>query len=371
MTNKFLRPNSGVNFSDSFALLAGRNACIALMASIAFSAVAQAQTSTGGPKLINTPSEGLAISPGGVDLRTGRFVYNEQDLKIGENSPGGINLVRSMPPVIPGHISPFGNMSHNWVITISEKRVNIQQNYYDNLSGNDFRMLVNRTGLTETFESKLAQTAFGQVSRNAFSTLTFVGNRADSSVIYTFTDEDGTVINFRPMGSGDCAAVLRCAAASDMTTPDGTRYTFDYEYMPTATGNKARLRKVESSSGYALLLEGSGNYVTKSCVLNLSRNPIPSNFFCPVTAEATTSYGYSGNNLSSLTGADGQTESFTYTSVAPNIEMAFYKPGQSVAWLTNVTFQSIDGEGGTQTAVAQQRMATGEQYTYTYYKSPD
>ena len=62
-------------------------------------------SSGGGDKLVSTPAEKFAIAPGGVDMRSGQFVYNETDLSI-----GGLSLARTMQPRVMGNTSPFGNV---------------------------------------------------------------------------------------------------------------------------------------------------------------------------------------------------------------------------------------------------------------------
>src|SRR4051812_31427054 len=71
---------------------------------------------------IAPPPEKFAIAPGGVDMRTGRFVFNQTDLSIGDKS-GGIEFQRIVSTALLGHIDPLGNFAHNWDITLLEKKV--------------------------------------------------------------------------------------------------------------------------------------------------------------------------------------------------------------------------------------------------------
>src|SRR5687767_8422015 len=75
---------------------------------------------SGGAKLVSTPAEKFAIAPGGVDMRTGQYAYEETDVAI-----GGLALTRTMQPGVLGNTSPFGNFSHNLDIMITERRINI------------------------------------------------------------------------------------------------------------------------------------------------------------------------------------------------------------------------------------------------------
>ena len=320
--------------------------------------------------IVNNPAETLISSPGQVDMSTGRFAYNETDLSAGPLEKGGVELSRVMAPVIPNHASPFGNMSHNWDITISEKRGSVATADWG-IGGSDYRMVVNFRGLSDTFESRQSQSFFRQVSKTTYSTLTYSGDRSSGSTIYTYMSVDGTIIAFRPIGSLDCAAALRCAFISQMTMPDGGRFTFDYDYFNEASGNKARLRKVESSAGFALLLEGTNNLVTKACTLNLAITPVPSSNLCGADAIATVTYGYTALRLASVVRADNSTELFTYQDSGGKTDMGFIKPGYAVPWLVNMFYKSIDSEGVLQDVVEKQTFGDGRTLSYTYFKSPD
>lgn len=233
---------------------------------------------SGGGRLINTPAEHFAIAPGGVDMRTGRYVYNETDLAIGGGATGGgLVLSRTMAESIAGHANPFGNLAHNWDIMISEMMVDPDNPGTD---GTAYQIAVHFGGRSHTYRSRIQDTGFVQVSLDGYAPLTYVGDRASASVVFTYTAVDGTTIVFRPLGGGDCS-VGRCAYVSEMVEPDGTRYVFDYASSGEATGGSARLRRVTSSRGYALLLEGSGHLVTKACVLNLALAPVPADGLCP------------------------------------------------------------------------------------------
>lgn len=112
-------------------LRAGALSC-ALLASTALTAPACAQS------LLTTPAEKIQTSPGGVDLRTGAYAYNETDISIGGEA-GGLALTRTMIQAMAGHSNPFATFSHNWDIMIQELRVNADD---PTQSGANYRMLV-------------------------------------------------------------------------------------------------------------------------------------------------------------------------------------------------------------------------------------
>ena len=329
-------------------------------------ALAQQQS---GDQMISTPADHFAIAPGGVDMRTGRYVYNETDLTIGG---GALALSRTMAAGVIGHGNPFGNFSHNWDVMIMERRINIVDP--SNANGVDYRMNVYFGGRSQTFEAPQSATGYTLKSQGTgWATLSFAGDKASSGVVYTFTATDGTVVVFRPLGNGDCSSsIFRCAYVSEITDPDGTRLTFDYASSGSSTGGAVQLRRVTSSRGYALLLEGGGNLVTKACILNLALAPVPANGLCPANAQATATYGYvpSQPRLASVTGPDNATASFTYSGSSPGFTMGFVRPGETTPWLVNTVTPMQDEEAVVQEIVGAQAFADGQSYTYSFNTTP-
>jgi YD repeat-containing protein len=336
---------------------------------LAFAAPAAAD-----PAQISVPADHFVITPGGVDMRSGRYGYSDTDLSIGGD--GGLALTRIMPDYAADHANPFGNFSHNWDIMLVEMRVDLANHLP---IGTDFRMVAHVGGRAMTFEAVSTSTGYGYQSGGPLAVLTYAGGTKDSStVVYTLRSSDGTIMTFRPMGGYDCAnqtwysAVRRCAFVSQIVQPDGTVLSFDYTTTGGSTGNLARLRKVTSSRGYALLLEGSGSLVTKACVLNLAVAPVPSGNLCP-TGVPTTTYSYasfSRPSLASVTGPGPDTASFTYALSGSTYTMGFIKPGQSTAWLTNTFYLNPDEEYANQEIVTSQSFADGRTYSYAYDNPP-
>lgn len=340
----------------------------------------------GGSGNVSPPAEKFSTTPSGVDMRTGRYVYSATDISIGESSEsGGLALTRSLTNNVRGHINPFSNFSHNWDIFITEWRYN----RFDgrpprtNPGGGDFRMSVNFGGRSETFEAYQNDNYFEHSSRSSYSVLEYTGGEKDSnSVIYTMTAKDGTIVKFRPMGSGDCSNVYRCAFASEVILPEGTK--FDLEYESTGSGlNQTRLRSVTSSRGFALLLEYAGGsmLVNKACVLNLSIAGKPSNNICSSDALATSSYNYVNNGfgqgdpyavqkLASVTDPNGDTSSFIYGASNAGITMGFVDPGQSEPRIINSFRLRGDNELVLNDIVNRQDFADGTFFIMTYDEAP-
>jgi hypothetical protein len=281
--------------------------------------------SSASSSFLNAPSpEKMAVTPGGVDIRTGRLAYSKTDLSIGDGS-GALTLQRTMSTPIVLHASPFGNLSHNWDITL------VIRQYIEPGQGDTYSAEVNYGARSQSFEKlSTAETVFSQKSKNSFTRLTTPSAIGALNATYTFRATDGTIAVFRPVVNGECISVptdRQCAFVSYIVEPDGTRFDFEYETTTAAVLNKTRLRSVTSSRGFALLFEygasgASWNQVSKACTLNLGLAGKPANNVCPVSAQATTSYTYTSLDsrtvIASATAPDNTTESFGYTSTTPN-----------------------------------------------------
>ena len=338
--------------------------CATALAAVPLAAPARAQASNNAP-----PAERMAVSPGGVDMRSGRYAYEQTDLAIGGES-GGLSLARTLAQQVPGHANPFGNFSHNMEVLLSEKRIDLFHNIYTHETGRpDYQIEIALGGLSQTFRASGAQNAgFEQTSRAGFGSLTHAGDRANGTAVYTFTAGDGTQAVFRPIGSADCSTALRCAAVAQITEPDGTRLDFTYDNQ--GSPNTTRLRSVTSSRGFALLLEYDGALVVKACLLNLAVTPKPANNVCPAGAQAVSTYTYvqvSGQHrLASATDGAGATSAFTYGSGTTG----FVRPGETSPWLTNSAFTIMDEEGLVSEIIVAQAFADGSAYNYSYDHTP-
>jgi hypothetical protein len=352
------------------SLFRARAALAALCCLISAPATAQ----IGSSKMVSTPAEKYAVAPGGVDMRTGSYTYRQTDLVIGgTDESGGLSLTR-MTMASWHRNNPFGNFTHNWDIVLTEKRVDLDNNNFQNGTGQDFQIGVRFGGRSQVFNSRFTNTGFDQASQGPAAHLDYSGDRASAGVVYTYTAADGTVAIFRELGKLDCVSVGRCVYVSQIVEADGTTFTLDYDYDPNAPAlvDRARLRSVVSSRGYALLLEGSGNLTTKACVLNLTLTVMPANHLCPANAAATVSYtstSFTGSRLASVTDPSGAVSSFTYVGGTSSYTMGFIKPGQSAPWLTNSLGPAADDDGSYE-AVDSQSFADGQSYIYHFDRTP-
>jgi hypothetical protein len=311
------------------------------------------------------PAERLAVTPGGVDMRTGRYAFSQTDLSIGEdNETGGLALTRTLGTDAAGHISPFANFSHNYDIFLSLKA--IEQVTFGNGAGT--RVRIHFGGRSETFEQAGANPSWEQVSRSGFARLTEAGG------VYTFATADGTVAVFRA-SMDDCSGAMSCAYVSTVAYADGTRFTFDYD--PAGAPGTARLRSVASNRGYALKLHyGSGadaNFIVSACLVNLAAAAAPAAHACPASPLASASYGYtnlgSERRLAAATDAGGGLWANAYGAVVDGFTMAFTRPSETSPWLTNTVWVR-PGMDSTDEVITRQSFDGGGIYSYSYDTSP-
>jgi len=255
---------------------------------------------------IAPPPRHDAQSPQGVSYRTGSFSYSEPDLSIGGDAQGGLKLERNynsssnLPPDI--YTATVG-WTHNLLGFISNQL--IPQN------PDDVPLPLNRRPWI--YQVSIGSKSYGFLGGSTYppstggpvgayrpaspSGASLVFNGTTSAGYYTFTDSDGSVINFTA-GSG--------ARIADWTFPDGTRLDFTY------TPNKV-LRAVISTRGYAILFESA----TKICVVSMAQTYVTATSSCPVDAQTVT-YGYTASTYNSgtmlLTSAikNGSTTTYGY-----------------------------------------------------------
>jgi hypothetical protein len=311
------------------------------------------------------PPDHFVVTAGGVDMRSGRYVYSHTDLSIGGDA--GLQLTRTTKQLEFG-LNPFGYFSHNFDIVATERDVNMSANDYRPNSGADTQIDVGYAGISDTFRAFYGS-GFSHASSTRYAVLTYTGNRADPSTVYTYQSGDGTVITFNAIGSGCSGGSIRCAYASQLIRADGTMLNFEYDNM-----GGLRLRSVTSSRGQALLLEyASGTFVSKACVLNLARTVKPSNNVCPAGVPAAT-YAYDSlagvTRLSSATDPSGAVWSFVNGTASGATTMGFVNPGGSSPWLTNTLTALVDDDTFTKDIVGYQSFADGQHYTYIYSYAP-
>jgi len=348
-----------------FARLAGTIFAALLAAGLLGAGAAAGQGS------LAPPPDKFIVSAGGVDMRSGRYAYSQTDLSIGGEP--GLALDRTLTQQVTGHINPFANFSHNFDFLVTVKNVNIAKGDMQDRAGSpDAQAEVAFGGRSQTFRTSGINTGFSQVSGGAYAALTFTGDSRDApNAVFTFTQQDGTVALFRPIGSrgsAECSGSLRCGYVSRITKPDGTVLTFGYDGGGGANG--ARLRSVTSSRGYALLLEYNGYYVGKACLINLAFMAKPAGNVCPAGVPTAT-YGYDtvagDTRLATVTDPAGADWRFVNTANA----QGFVKPGQDAPWLTNQIEHRRNDDGLVEDIIFAQDYADGQHYSYSFATAPE
>jgi len=317
----------------------------------------------GGPgtgyTLTPSPPERFAVSPGGVDMRTGNYKYDHLDLSVGGEK--GLELHRTASPrSAQANPQLFGGFISNWSIYVTQMRdktpeANVPAEF-------DYRVSVNYGGKSATFKAEYGIIdGFQQTSSDLPSTLTFEGEEdgLKTPSKYIYIANDGTRAVFRPIMGGDCMIEGICASASEITEPDGAHYDFTYDM----SGNASRLRSVVSNRGYALLLEYNvSSYpllVSKACVLNLATTAMPdvtAVHSCPSGATSST-YSYSSGLLHSFVDQGGVS-----TLIGPHAS-AIYNPGEASPYVQNTFLGGVDGPDN---IVAYQSFSDGRTYAYTW-----
>ncbi len=312
-------------------------------------------------EIVTPPAEQLAISPGGVDMRTGQYAFSQTDVSIGDGQ--GLSFTRTQMVPVMGHTNPFPILGHNWHVMITERKIRLETKQFDhNPSFPDYRVSVRWPGRVETFESPGHNTGFTHTSNTSLARLTFQGTRASASAVYTYEGMDGTIMTFRPIGSGDCSTTMRCAYISQRIDPDGTRYTFEYD-NPLGQLDGTRLRSVVSTRGYALLLEypATGVQPSKACVLNLALGVKPVSNICPAGAPHSTYNGGSATDASGATWTIGNDV---------NGHFGIIPPGQTDAYMRWGIATRRDQEAADHIITNYQIFSTGEAYYYEYDNPP-
>ena len=307
------------------------------------------------------PAEQYVVSPGGVDMRTGQYTYKNTDLAIGGEA--GLALVRDNGIDDFALRKPFGNtFSHNWHIFILE-RPNSSYSPDTGLGqGSGYMIAITAGGRSTSFTAENLSNNLQLAASTSYAQLTSTGTGAQRQYIYTAAD--GTVINFRPIGNLDCPSygigwgIGRCALASQIVQPDGHRFDLQYDAAPSGGG--ARLRRVTSNRGYALIFEYSSSVgnklVSKACAINLALQTAPTDNICPGGA-LSASYSYQSLNsyisyLTSYTDPTNLTYGFDYgyNATAQATQQRFFNPGETTPYLINevgdsTTFKQIFADG--------------------------
>lgn len=408
MLEKLVRASSFLVFSCALVLSAGE---------------VSAQTiddSTGGggssgPVGVNPPPSIETNSPGGVDLSTGAYSSQDNDLSIGGGSlaSGGISLVRSYNSSVGEDFASLSGFrargwSHNWAMSVRQSTV--PRDYYNIgtdpvcptgdpfcvTQTDEFYSVVSFGGSSAKFTNGLSGNASAQnipgvyealEPQNLTQKLEFVpvagSTNQHSDGHFELTDADGTQYIF---GAANAAPgpVVRSVIA-----PNGRRADLTYQ--------NSAVKSVFTSDGFGLIFEFSSTLgqqrISKACVVNLAHHDLGPTSDCPTSAQSVSySYGEVTVSYPAIQQRPAMTfqrpQLFTVTNALSQTVTYEYDDGQHVVCMKQhgqstcqmqLTYNQCDYRSELQTAgelpatlpelhlseaVLTQTYATGEQLTY-------
>jgi YD repeat-containing protein len=314
-----------------------------------------------------SPPRGDTQSPTGVSFRNGTLSLSEEDLSIGGGFPSGLDLSRiynsgvlspgpganwtfsvngyvsiEALPIYPDTDPPqAGSEPYIYTVVFGGKSVGF-------LGGSIFNGRTFTGGPVGTYQPAIASGA------------ALVFNGTTGAGYYTFTDSDGTVINFTAGASGKI---------SNWTLPDGTRLDYGYN------SSNGSLQSVISNRGWALLFESN-----KACAVNMATTYVAATSSCPAGAQTVTyttaagSYNPAWPLLTSAT-RGGRTTSYTYNG--KDHLNCIREPGQTTCKLQTTYTACADDPylTGVQMQyhmhdyVTSQTDASGKTYAFSYHNA--
>lgn len=329
---------------------------------------------------VDAPQRQDVISPTGVSYANGSFKYEATDLAIGGPFPQGLAVDRQyISSISPAFAQGFS--TQGWTLGLLSYVSSHVDTTFTSIGappgggGNPnikpFIYNVTVGGRSIGFTCSCGTPTGGKIGtytpiRPDGGSLVYGG----SPLHYTYTDSDGSVIEFMP------SDYIR-----KWSMPDGTVLDFNY------TTNNV-IQSIFSNRGYALLFETNGGSWQKACAVNLARTAITAAATaCPVGAPYVT-YGFSASTynaaslLTGVTDARGNTTSYSYTGA--NHLGCIKLPGQTNCQVQNTynvcqrtEVEEAAANGAPPPAslrygdqVLSQVTATGETFTYSFLAEP-
>ncbi|HYG30110.1 MAG TPA: hypothetical protein VD887_07840 [Allosphingosinicella sp.] len=240
------------------------------------------------------PPKSYLTTPGGINVADGSLTYSVTDLAIGPLTLERFHRTGRRQPNDPD----FGtNFSHNFDIYVAANPVNL---------GTDNRPIAHLGGSASGVYSQVKATLSSIAPANGDAErgyLEWSGGTNFSTGNYVYTDSSGTIYTFSRTVSA-AGVPFYSQRVSEIVFPDGRKQNFVYV--------GGRLRRVEDSSGYALVLEynGAGD-INAACAFDRARTYVDGSTSC-AGAALRTSYGYDSNGrLNSAVDAAGQATAYT------------------------------------------------------------
>ena len=289
----------------------------------------------------------MTLSPTGVNLSDGSFIYNQTDLKIGSLS---LERFATGGPLHDDYIMPFGYHSgNNFDIYVKERETTSK--YPPRRVYRGIVHIGNSAVATYDLVFAVSPTFISPNNDDAFS-----GILEQSGGVYIFTDQAGTVYTFDGASNG-------LQNIANIVYANGRKLTFT-----SNASNHTRL--ITSSDGYAIVLQYSGSFISGACGFDLAQTYVSSATTC-TGATLKTSYAYTNNALTSSTDVLGATTTYTYTpydaaasSATTSSEslVCVKPPGYSTCKVSNTYASSGTPGGGLR--VSQQTLADGSVWNF-------
>jgi hypothetical protein len=271
------------------------------------------------------PPKSYTVTPGGMNLADGNFVYSVTDLSMGTLQLQRFYRGRG----VQGNDPPFGkNFSHNFDIYIAVNPA-VGGTY-------PYSPIVH---IGQSASGTYYRTAAGVGTANMDAER---GRLTWSGTQYVYMDSSGTTYTF----SATIAATGMPFASFSrkierIDFPDGRRQTFSYN----ASGY---LKLVDDTSGYAMLFDyNADGDITTACALNRAQTYVSATSTClGVGATLKTSYTYDGNKvLASATDVLNQVT--TYTGGAASGLTCVKPPGFATCMVSINGYTQTLQDGGT------------------------
>jgi YD repeat-containing protein len=259
---------------------------------------------------IQPPPQKDTVSETGVSYARGSFSHSKVDLSIGDGEfPSGLSLKREYNSSLDGAFEQglSQGWTTNWSVMVVTSPVPPLTNFPQQPGTQKFLYSVVLGSRRIGFFGGTTYPTGGPIgtytpAEPGGQSLVYTGDNPTGH--YTFTDSDGTVVEFLP----------GVWVADTITAPDGTVAKFYWD------SSKSSPTAIFSSRGYALLFEPGAHGWSKACVVNLAQHYVTATSACPADAPST-SYGFSvspnnaGYLLTSVTDASGGTTRYSYVGM--------------------------------------------------------
>lgn len=308
---------------DLAVFVASIGAVIALLLSPMSVRGAQAQN--------NPPERTFMMSPTGLNLLDTTFVQNVQDFSV-----GSLAFSRSYISSDPDSGAYFGR---GWTHNFDMKA------YYAITAGE---------AKSTVILGRETHVYFGQPSQNYPSDFEYGTKLTIVGTSMIFTNRDGTVYTFEPIGSN-----INFQTVSSIAYTNGT--------VITITNVSGKPKTIVSNLGYGIVLDYSGSQVSAACGFNLAITYITTSTTC-AGATLKTSYSYAtvaGKTvLQAVTDVSNNVTTYGYQSTGngAGVLNCVRDPGSATCKITNAFRATFTKKG--KVVISSQTLADGSTWQF-------